>query len=178
MPEYLDCIWRFILTSFIYCWLWNSWRFKLHQMSYILTAGGLVRTICGMKADIPKVVCLGFTLNLKCVHLIGNVWWPHLWWSWADIYLLVVIHRALVLPVSKQNIIQRQPEFRQPVGSVLNVKRSLKCPGPQLSQKFLGLWSALSTPDTALDILNQLRREVLSGLTRFLVTLSPTACVR
>lgn len=45
-------------------------------------------------------------------------------------YLLVVIHRALVLPVSKQNMIQRQTELRKPVGSVLNVKRSLKCPGP------------------------------------------------
>lgn len=69
----------------------------------------------------------------------------------------MVIHRALVLPVSKQNMIQRQSGFRQPVRSVLNVKRSLKCPGPQLSQKLLGLWSALSTPETVLDILNQHR---------------------
>lgn len=75
-------------------------------------------------------------------------------------------------------MIQRQSEFRQSAGSVLNVKRSLKRPGPQLSQKFLGLWSALRTPDTVLDILNQVRRDVLSGLTRFLATLSPTPCVR
>lgn len=149
-------------------------------MSYILPAGGLLRTICGMKTDTPKGMCLGFTLNLKCVHLIGSFWWPHcICGDPGQIYIcLVVIHRTLILPVSKQNMIQRQSEFRQSAGSVLNVKRSLKHPGPQLSQKFLGLWSALSTPDTVLDILNQVRRDVLSGLTRFLATLSPTPCVR
>lgn len=163
--------------------LYSHWLYILLNMKVLevqitpnvihLAAGGLLRTTCGMTTDTPKGMCVGFTLNLKCAHLIGNFWLPHrICGGPGQIYIcLVVIHRALVLPVSKQNIIQRQSEFRQPVRSVLNVKRSLKCPGPQLSQKLLGLWSALSTPETVLDILNQRRREVLSGLTAFLVTL-------
>lgn len=131
LTGYLDCRWRFILTGFYI--LSDIMVLEVQdKMSYILIVEGLLRTICGTKTDIPKGICLGFTLNLKCVHLIGNFWLLHcICGDPGQIYIcLVVIHRTLVLPVSKQNMIQRQSEFRQPVGSVLKVKRSLKHPGP------------------------------------------------